>query len=73
MEATNIKFKTAHSLRPLPSKGRGRVKDKDSGPNHHTRAKEGRWLTLTSNTGHPNQHNPDPLINHPGIMRLEFM
>ena len=73
MEVTNIKFGTAHSLHPLPDKGRGRVKDKDSDPNHHTRAGEGRQLTATSSTGHPNQLNADPLTNRPGVMELEFM
>ena len=73
MKATNIKFGTAHSLHPLPSKGRGKVKDKGSDPNHHTRAGEGRRPTLTSSTGHPNQLNPDPLTNRPGIMGLEFI
>jgi len=54
VEVTNIKFGTAHFLQPLPGKGKGSVKDKDNGPNHHTKAGEGRWFTLTSSTGHPN-------------------
>jgi len=73
VEVINIKFGTAHFLHPLPSKGRGRVKDKDSRPKYHTRVGEGRWLTPTSSTAHPNQNNPDPLINRPGVMGLEFM
>jgi len=73
VEATDIKFGTAHFLHPLPGKGRGRVKNKDTGPNHHTRAREGRWLTPTSSIGPLNQLNPDPLTNQPGIMELEFM
>ena len=73
MEATNIKFEIAHSLRPLSGKARRRVKEKDSDPNHHIRAGEGRRLTPTSSIGHPNQLNSDPLTNHPGIMELEFM
>jgi len=73
VEVINTKFGTAHSLHPLPGKGRGRVKYKDSGPNHHTRVGEGRRLTTTSSTGHPNQLNPDPLTNRPGTMELEFI
>jgi len=73
VEATYTKFETAHSLHPLPGKGRGRVKDKASSPNHHTKAGEGRRPILASSTGHPNWLSPDPPANRPETMGVQFM
>ena len=63
MEATSIKFGTAHSIHPLLDKNKARVKGKASDPNNHTITGEGRRSTPTNSTGHRNQLNLDLLTN----------
>jgi len=73
VEATSIKFGTAHYLHPLSGKGKTRVKGAGGGPSNPTKIGEGRQPTPTSNTGHCNRHNLDLPTNSPGTTGVKSM